>query len=561
MIGIDAAGAATDTPLRCLAREQGWALPDWWPGGSLVGKLPDSADERMQRAQAVGRLHETGLETEERRKRGAHLTPGDLALELAQNVASEGKAARSVLDPCCGAGVFLVAAQALSESRLELHGSDLSEAALHAVWASMALAFADWQQPPTLHLRQGDGLLIELPSCDSVLTNPPFRSTMRQVAGDEKANFALYRQRWPLGARGRSDLSSAFIEACARSLVPGGRMGIVLPEAQLAGESGLALRCWLCEAGDPLRLLHLGSQAFADAQVRTCALTWRAGPVSGAQFTALEGEQELKVDLAALADGGWARHFINPHNPPALKPRHPQVPLKSLCDVRRLFTDDFYFVGRALREAEGDSAHKVLTVRHIDPAHHHWGKRTVRVAGTRWQRPELDWKALRAEDSKRAENLNKRWQKSRIILATRGAVIEACRLPPGAIAQVPLIELFCDDEEQASLVYAQLLSPATTAWYLRHHAAMDQTGAGIDLRGAALKQMPLVAAKDWPEKLRRRVLEALAKLESSDEFNAERLLELQRLVGQLHTGADEQTLAWWWGRTPKQMSRPESLYR
>jgi SAM-dependent methyltransferase len=561
MIEMNTAAAAVDEPLRSLARERGWALPTWWPGGNLAGELPNSADERMLRAEAVGRLHETGLESEERRKRGAHLTPGGLALELARSLGSEGKAPQSVLDPCCGAGIFLVAAQALSDRPLELHGSDLSEAVLYSVWASMALAFADWQQPPTLHLRQGDGLLLELPRCDSVLTNPPFRSSMRQVGADEKAHFALYRQRWPLGARGRSDLSSAFIEACARSLAPGGLLGIVLPEAQLAADSGLALRRWLCETGAPLRLHHLGAQAFADAQVRTCTLTWRAGTVRGAQFTARSGDQEQSVDLAALAKGGWARHFINPHKPPALKAQHPQVPLESLCDVRRLFTDDFYFVGRALREAEGDSAHKVLTVRHIDPAHHHWGKRAVRVAGTRWQRPELDWKVLRAEDPKRAERLHERWQKSRIILATRGAVIEACRLPQGAVAQVPLIELFCDDEEQASLIYAQLLSPACTAWYLRHHAAMDQTGAGIDLRGAALKQMPLVAAKDWPEKLRRRALDAIGKLESCDEFNAERLLELQRLVGELHAGADEQTLAWWWGRTPKQMSRPDSLCR
>ena len=132
-------------------------------------------------------------------------------------------------------------------------------------------------------------------------------------------------------------------------------------------------------------------------------------------------------------------------------------------------------------------------------------------------------------------------------------MIEACRIPAGTVAQVPLIELWCDDPDEEALIYAQLLAPATTAWYLQHHASKDQTGAGIDLRGAALKALPIVPKRHWPEALKTRVLEQIQDLE---DYTPERLLRLQHSVAELFPEAPDAAIAWWWSRVPRHMERP-----
>ena len=135
-------------------------------------------------------------------------------------------------------------------------------------------------------------------------------------------------------------------------------------------------------------------------------------------------------------------------------------------------------------------------------------------------------------------------------------MIEACRLAAGTVAQVPLIELWCETPEETALAYAQLLSPPATAWYLRHHGAADQTGAGIDLRAGMLRELPLIPAEAWPTDLRQRALVQIARLDLS--FDPDALLEVQRCVTSLFEEASE-SIAWWWGRAPKRMARPSDI--
>ena len=224
----------------------------------------------------------------------------------------------SVLDPCCGAGIFLVAAQLSHATSLNLYGNDLNETALAWCWASFALALPDRSKPPSLKLTHGDGLLIDLPRCDTVLTNPPFRTSMRRVSDEERKRFAAYRQRWPLGTHGRSDLSMAFVDACISSLQADGWFGAVLPESQLASQSGTLLRKSVSQNGSPRRLRHLGSHAFEDAVVRTCTLIWSQRHEPNATFSATHGADVVTARVRDLAQGDWAKHFVNPHHPPQL---------------------------------------------------------------------------------------------------------------------------------------------------------------------------------------------------------------------------------------------------
>ena len=177
----------------------------------------------------------------------------------------------------------------------------------------------------------------------------------------------------------------------------------------------------------------------------------------------------------------------------------------------------------------------------------------MRIAGIKWKRPALDPARLRADDEKRAERLLGRCEVSRIALATRSALIEACALPQGAIAQVPLIELQCGSAEARALLYSQLLAPPASAWYIRNFAAMDQTGAGVDLRVQALKSLPIVPPDAWPEELRLRVIRQVAELETP---TPERLIAVQRSVLSLYDGDCDGALRWWWSRTPRHFAQP-----
>ena len=85
---------------------------------------------------------------------------------------------------------------------------------------------------------------------------------------------------------------------------------------------------------------------------------------------------------------------------------------------------------------------------------------------------------------------------------------------------------------------------------------MDQTGAGIDLRAATVKVLPIIDPKAWPKDVRDRTLAAIEHLSGND--HADRLLEVQGLVMSLYNETDSDALRWWWSRVPQRMDKPSS---
>ena len=119
-----------------LAESNGWALPSWWGGGARKGSMPADASDRLSRAAAVGSAHEEALDRGERKRQGVHLTPASTALAMARGSFAGAQQIDTVLDPCCGAGIFLIAAQAIADRPLKLYGTDLNPAALQAARAA-----------------------------------------------------------------------------------------------------------------------------------------------------------------------------------------------------------------------------------------------------------------------------------------------------------------------------------------------------------------------------------------------------------------------------------------
>ena len=445
--------------LLALAAARGWAVAPWWAGG-CAGSAPDTPLEALTRVEFLGRHHETSLLGEERRTRGTHLTPAEEALALTQRVIERSGAVSSVLDPCCGAGVFLTAAQLLQSAPLQLHGWDLNHRALAWAWASFAVALPNQAQPPDLTLNHEDALLGSLPTCDPVLTNPPW-SLMRRADASERQRLIRYRgeaRRRPRARRPEHDFPRRHRAESRRRRLARGRP----TRGSLGSQSGALAPTTLRDrdATAPATSRVAGvlgrSRAYLLARLAQRSAGWR-------RSVAQDGCSRVTTPAESLASGDWAPHLVNPHHPPHLIPRFATQNLGALVTIRRLFTDDCYFVGRAITEANERHARPVMTVAHVDPGITRWGDGTVRIGGNRWSKPTLDEAALVAEDTVRAERLLTRWSRTRLALATRGAVIECVRLAAGEVAQVPLIELWSDDEDLTSLVYAQVALPAPTA--------------------------------------------------------------------------------------------------
>ena len=104
-------------------------------------------NDAVTRAEAVGTAYEATLDASARRK-GAHYTSGDVALGLVARALDRwgGDGVPRILDPSCGAGVFLVAAAELLVRRGvdahtalgSLHGVDVDPLAIDAARRALA---------------------------------------------------------------------------------------------------------------------------------------------------------------------------------------------------------------------------------------------------------------------------------------------------------------------------------------------------------------------------------------------------------------------------------------
>jgi SAM-dependent methyltransferase len=188
----------------------------------------------------------------------------------------------AVLDPACGGGALLAAAEGLARragGRLRLLGIDLSPLAARAAKARLALLGAD------ARLAQGDALARPWPACDLVLANPPF---VRHEALSRGAKARAVRAS---GLSAQADLSAHLAAlALRRSRVA----ALVWPAALFTSRSAEPL---LAEArargGFALDLRSRASGSFA-ASVDTALCVWREG---GGTL----GRAEASVPLADLA--------------------------------------------------------------------------------------------------------------------------------------------------------------------------------------------------------------------------------------------------------------------
>jgi SAM-dependent methyltransferase len=317
---------------------------------STLAGIPFASERAPLRGAVDGRLLEALLARALRGARGAVFTGGEegrvlAAFALAAAAARRGGPAlpagvaallgrtapppslRSaldglrVLDPACGGGSLLAAAELLASragARLRLLGLDLSPLATRAASLRLGLLGAD------ADVRRADALAAEWPACDLVLMNPPFLRHEALPAA------------WKARAAGRSGLSrqadlSAHLVQLALRHAPA--CGLVLPRALATSRSAAPLRDDArARGGFALSLRSTAEGSFA-ASVETSLAVWvLGGPEAPAAEASVAIGALSPAELAALAAGRGGRRVRLARRPSAAPASGLRV--GDVCEVR-----------------------------------------------------------------------------------------------------------------------------------------------------------------------------------------------------------------------------------
>jgi SAM-dependent methyltransferase len=316
----------------------------------LLSGLP-GGDERSPRSGALdGRLLESLLARALAGARGAQFTSGGEGRVLAAFALAAAAARRGgppvpggvsallgdgpgpaslraaldglrVLDPACGGGSLLSAAELLASrtgARLRLLGLDLSPLAALAASLRLDLRGADHQ------VHRGDALARAWPACDLLLMNPPFlRHESLPAAWKERAVLRT-------GLSRQADLSAHLVLLGLRHAPV---CGLVLPLALATSRSAAPVRAEAqARGGLALALRSRAAGSFA-ASVETSLAVWVEGGAGGPAAEATVALDRLEVaELSALAAGRGGRRIRLVPAAPARRPGGFRV--GDVCDVR-----------------------------------------------------------------------------------------------------------------------------------------------------------------------------------------------------------------------------------
>jgi hypothetical protein len=211
---------------------------------------------------------------------GAYYTPPELGRRIIANLPFEEVPPdeRRVLDPSCGSGTLLLAAndrladalphdETGDKSRREyardrLFGADKDPFAVEL--ARLGLFLQALPYGNGFHVRQGDALQKtgEHPVAPTfVVTNPPWRFRRSDGQREQRADH--------------------FLQALVRRAAPGGFIAIVLPASWLTDDTSRAGRAWLRQHTEVFEVWRLPRNSFRTADLPPCVLFARVGNTGG----------------------------------------------------------------------------------------------------------------------------------------------------------------------------------------------------------------------------------------------------------------------------------------
>jgi type I restriction enzyme M protein len=249
--------------------------------GTLVTSIDDLDWYSLEREQ-LGDLYEGLLEknaSEKKSGAGQYFTPRPLIEAMVRVI--QPRAGELVQDPACGTGGFLITADRFVKAKThdlfdlpeqaQLFQKSRAMVGVELVQDAHRLALMNMM----LHDIDSDVVLGDtlspdgehLPRADVVLTNPPF-GTKKGGGTPTRTDFTYVT----------SNKQLAFLQHIYRSLKPGGRAAVVLPDNVLFEENtGVEIRRDLMEKCDLHTILRLPTGIFYAQGVKTNVLFFTRG--------------------------------------------------------------------------------------------------------------------------------------------------------------------------------------------------------------------------------------------------------------------------------------------
>ena len=407
--------------------------------------------------------------------------------------------ATTVLDPACGAGVFLEASAArlfdwlriasppkTNHRRLRaeiagrcLFGIDRDETAVILTRAALGIEADD-------HLHRGDSLLDSTPwpdrKFDVVVGNPPFANAIEGLV--DPATKTTLARRYP-ELRGTADLAFYFLAAAHQFAAEDGAVGLVLPRAVLSAPAASKLRERLLRERPPA-FLHAPTEhlLFSGANVFVTLVVLRQGrgcliPVDDDSLRRIEIDSE-----------NWWRAI---HRTPKVASEDDVSTVGELFEVHASMTaGEAYTLIPFIKEGDEALRLRFVTTGLIDPGVCHWGNKVCRYLGKRFQKPTISSKSLPEGLSRRVA----RMRRPKVLVAGLSTRVEAFLDEKGdylgAVSTYSLIHPKDDVEVLREL--CDQLNSDEAADRLRQELGATALGGGrITLTKRFLKGLPVSA--------------------------------------------------------------------
>jgi predicted RNA methylase len=232
-----------------------------------------------------------------RKRAGLYYTPPAVAAQvLTIALRTGGVAGGRVLDPCAGAGAFLVAAA--RAGLRDLHGFDLDPGALRVARQALRLCGA------TARLQRADALRVApRQPADLIVSNPPYG----HVSGAAERAFLL--RAFPALRGGEIDRYAAFLLRALQLVRPGGAAALLVPDTWMFLSRAGALRRQVLSQAEVAAIVDLGKPFASAKDTRVQAVVLVRRPATARQtYVASRGEALAAVsraELAATSARGW----------------------------------------------------------------------------------------------------------------------------------------------------------------------------------------------------------------------------------------------------------------
>jgi hypothetical protein len=258
-----------------------------------------------------------------RRGAGLYYTPPELAAQVVE-IALRHSAGGRVLDPCAGAGAFLVAAA--RAGLRELHGIDLDRDALRVARRALKLCGV-----ACARLQRGDALRLDPPRADLLISNPPYGHL-------EDVGERRFLARVLPGLRGGEiDRYAAFLLRSLQLVRPGGVVALLIPDTWMFLSRAGALRSAVLEAAELAAVVDLGKPFASAKDTRVQAAVLVRRPCARRVARVARGPVRLATvsrgELLRTARAGWFVYRSRAERALCQAMEAASVPLGSVCEV------------------------------------------------------------------------------------------------------------------------------------------------------------------------------------------------------------------------------------